>query len=110
MLNWSWAWEEAFHVPYQTLHILSQVNAVFCALTVLLSLLRKQYRSPILFLSMAYLISVYLYATAFVSDRYASTLMLFRYLLAGFGFSLVCTRVFCSKAGSIQIDKKQRAE
>ncbi|MBQ6481292.1 MAG: hypothetical protein IJI45_09265 [Anaerolineaceae bacterium] len=110
MLNWSWAWEEAFHVPYQTLHRLSQVNAVFCALTVLLSLLRKQYRSPILFLSMAYLISVYLYATAFVSDRYASTLMLFRYLLVGFGFSLVCTRVFCSKAGSIQIDKKQRAE
>ena len=37
---------------------------------------------------MAYLISVYLYATAFVSDRYASTLMLFRYALSGFGLAL----------------------
>ena len=88
MLNWSWAWEEAFHVPYQTLHRLSQINAVFCAMTVLLSLIKKKYRAPVLFLSIAYFISIYLYATAFVSDRYASTLMLFRYALTGFGFSL----------------------
>ena len=88
ILNWSWAWEEAFHVPYQTLHRLSQINAVFCALTVLLSLIKKKYRAPVLFLSIAYIVSIYLYATAFVSDRYASTLMLFRYALSGFGLAL----------------------
>ena len=92
LLNWSWAWEEAFHVPYQTLHRLSQINAVFCALTVLLSLVKKKYRAPVLFLSIAYLVSIYLYATAFVSDRYASTLMLFRYALTGFGIALCLGR------------------
>jgi hypothetical protein len=64
------------------------LNAVFCFLTVLLSLIKKRYRAPVLFLSIAYLISIYLYATAFVSDRYASTLMLFRYAMTGFGLSL----------------------
>ena len=92
LLNWSWAWEEAFHVPYQALHRLSQLNAVFCALTVFLSLIKKKYRAPVLFLSIAYLISIYLYATAFVSDRYASTLMLFRYALTGFGMALCLDR------------------
>ena len=92
LLNWSWAWEEAFRVPYPVLHRISQVNAVFCMLTVLLSVLRKRFRGPVLFLSVAYLFSVYLYATAFVSDRYASTLMLFRYMLTGFGIVLCVPR------------------
>ena len=92
LLNWSWAWEEAFHVSYQALHRLSQINALFCALTVLMSLVKKQYRTPVMFLSIAYLVSVYLYATAFVSDRYASTLMLFRYALTGFGIDMCLGR------------------
>ena len=92
MINWSWAWEEAFHVSYQTLHRISQVNAVFCAVTVLFSLVKKKYRMQVLFLTILYIVSVYLYATAFVSDRYASTLMLFRYILTGFGLVLMCDR------------------
>ena len=88
LLNWSWAWEEAFHVPYSVLHRISQVNAVLCALTVLLSFIKNRFREPVVFLSLAYVLSVYLYATAFSSDRYASTLMLFRYMLTGFGIAL----------------------
>jgi hypothetical protein len=108
LLNWSWAWEEAFHVPYQTLHRLSQVNAVFCVLTVLLSLAKKKYRAPVLFLSISYLVSIYLYATAFVSDRYASTLMLFRYALAGFGISLLLERWLNLESGEhVIIDAKK---
>ena len=88
MLNWVWAWEEAFHIPYLVLHRISQVNSVFCVLTLLLSLIKRQYRAPVLFLSLSYVVSVYVYATAFVTDRYASTLMLFRYDLTGLGVSL----------------------
>ena len=87
LLNWSWAWEEVFHVPYIALHRISQLNSIFCVFTVLYSLVKKQKRGPIIFLSLSYIISVYIYATAFVSDRYASTLMLFRYALTGLGIT-----------------------
>ena len=95
LLNWSWAWEEVFHVPYIALHRLSQLNAVFCVFTVLFSLVKKQDRGPVLFLCLAYIASVYIYATAFVSDRYASTLMVFRYILTGFGL-MYFLKVFVS--------------
>ena len=89
MLNWSWAWEEMMGVPYQTLHRLSQLNFLFCILTVVLSLARKRYRPEVLFLTGLYFALVYIHALAFVSDRYASTLIGLRYLLAGYGASLL---------------------
>lgn len=84
MLNWSWAWMEVLSVPYSTLHLLSQINFVLCALTVILSLLLKKCRRPIAFLSFVYFANVYIHAMAFVSDRYASTLMIIRYIMIGF--------------------------
>ena len=89
MLNWSWAWEEAFHVPYAVLHRISQVNAVFCVLTAGLAVYMKRYRKPVFYLGISYAVTVYLYASSFVSDRYASTLMGYRYLIAGIGLSLI---------------------
>ncbi len=50
MLNWAWAWEEVLSTPYQTLHLLSQINLVLCAITAALSLLLKKCRRPVLFL------------------------------------------------------------
>ncbi len=88
MLNWSWAWEEVFGVSYQTLHRLSQLNMIFCACSVMLSMLLKKHRLQVLFLMIVYTVSVYIYALAYVSDRYASTLMLLRYMLAGYGVAL----------------------
>lgn len=103
MLNWAWAWEEVFGVSYTTLHRFSQVNMLFCALTFFLSVLRKKYRLPVVFLTLMYIISVYIYALAYVTDRYASTLMLIRYILAGFGFALCLELVT-----ELKIDKKGR--
>ena len=89
MLNWVWAWEEAFHVPYQVLHRFSQLNLLFCALTLVLCLILKEYRLQVLFLTAVYGISVYIYSFGYVTDRYASTLILLRYLIAGFGAALL---------------------
>ena len=77
------------HTPYPVLHRLSQINMLFCAFTVLLALVRKQGRAPVLFLSGMYVILVYLYASSFVTDRYASSLMNIRYILAGIGVALL---------------------
>ena len=89
LLNWAWAWEQVLHTPYPVLHRLSQINMLFCAFTVLLALVRKQGRAPVLFLSGMYVILVYLYASSFVTDRYASSLMNIRYILAGIGVALL---------------------
>ena len=103
MLNWSWAWEEAFGVPYSVLHRISQINAVFCTLTVALTVCLKRSRKPVLFLGAAYVITVFLYATSFVSDRYASTLMAYRYMIAGIGSSLILEII----AGMIKKGQKE---
>ena len=89
MLNWAWAWESAYHVPYEALHRLSQANMLLCVLALGLSILLRRSRETLLFLTAVYVISVYIYATAFVTDRYASTLMGLRYLIAGIGLSLL---------------------
>ena len=89
MLNWSWAWEEVLGVPYAVLHRISQVNLLLCGGSVLLALLRKRCRGEALFFAGVYAVSVYIYATAFVSDRYASTLHVLRYILVGLGVGLM---------------------
>ncbi len=89
MLNWAWAWEEAFHVPYAVLHRISQLNMLLCAAAVPLALWLRRARAPILFLSAMYVIQVYIHALAFVTDRYASSLLFLRYLIAGIGLSLL---------------------
>ena len=85
MLNWVWSWETVFGVSYDTLRTISRINCVFCMMTGLLAFFFKKYRAPILALGLLYVTSIYIYSTAFVTDRYASTLMLLRYMLAGFG-------------------------
>ena len=100
MLNWVWAWEEVFGVTYQTLHRISQMNMIFCFFTVILALFTKKMREPVFLLSLFYITSVYVYATAFVTDRYASTLMIIRYIIAGFGMQL-CRDTF------VELKKRQ---
>ena len=88
MLNWSWAWEEVFHVPYQILHRISQINLIFCIFSLILSIaLRKP--SGIPFLSIVYFVQVYIYSLSFVTDRYASSLIVIRYIWAGVGLGIL---------------------
>ncbi len=89
MFNWVWAWECVLGVPYSVLHRLSQLNCIFCAATVILSLILKKYRKEILFLTVFFLFSVYIYSLAYVTDRYQSALLPLRYILVGFGFDLI---------------------
>ncbi len=88
MLNWVWAWEEVFHVPYSFLHRISQINLLFCIVSVALSVLcRKDFEIP--FLLAIYIAFVFVHAMAFVTDRYSSSLMGIRYIIAGSGTPLV---------------------
>ena len=93
MLNWAWAWEEAFHVPYLVLHRISQLNFILCMIRVGLALLWRKGRSAMLFLSAVYWISVYIYSLAFVTDRYASTLIGLRFMIVGLGAALLVDRL-----------------
>lgn len=102
MLNWSWAWECVLATPYSVLHLLSQINFVFCCITVLLSLLLKKHRKPVFFITIVYFANVYIHATAFVSDRYASTILLLRFVLTGFGAGLVAEAAGRLKSGSMR--------
>ena len=88
MLNWSWAWEEVFHVPYQILHRISQINLLFCLFSLFLCITLKK-PSGIPFLSIVYFTQVYIYSLSFVTDRYASSLLVIRYIWAGVGVGLL---------------------
>lgn len=89
MLNWAWAWEEVLHVSYDTLHRISQLNFLFCGLTVLLALLLKKGRAPVAFMGFVYFAYLYISAMAFVTDRYGAVLMPLRYMIAAIGFGLL---------------------
>ena len=102
MLNWSWAWEEVFHVPYQVLHRISQINLIFCLFAFILCIILKK-PSGIPFLCIVYFVQVYIYSLSFVTDRYASSLMVIRYIWAGVGVGLM-TDLACT----LQRKKKEK--
>lgn len=93
LLNWVWAWRQPLSVSYETLHRISQLNFLFCGLTVLLAAALKKYRAPIVFLGAVYFVNVYITALAFASDRYGTVLMPARYMIAGLGFALLAEAV-----------------
>ena len=93
MLNWSWAWEEVFHVPYQVLHRISQMNLLFCLFCLILCIVLKK-PSGIPFLSIMYFAQVYIYSLSFVTDRYASSLLIIRYIWAGIGVGIMIEWLF----------------
>ena len=96
MLNWAWAWEEVFHVPYKVLHRISQMNLLFCIFSLILSIALRKH-SGIPFLSFVYFVQVYIYSLSFVTDRYASSLLVIRYIWAGAGVGILLECMFNRK-------------
>lgn len=93
ILNWPWYWSEFMGVSYQAIHRLTQLNFLFCGLTVLLSLLMKKYRKQVFFLTFCYFVNLYMVAFALPIDRYAQMLMPYRYIIAGLGLALTAEAI-----------------
>ncbi len=89
MLNWAWAWEEVYHISYSTLHRISQTNFIVCIITLMVSIWKKQKAKETVFLFAIYIIQVYICALAFVTDRYASSIIVIRYIMAGIGIAII---------------------
>lgn len=92
-ITWVWYWHGVMGVEPESMHIASQINFVFCCLTVLLSLLMKQRRKEVLFLCLVYWGNMLITSFGFITDRYCSTLMACRYILFGIGFYLIAEAV-----------------
>ena len=89
ILNWVWYYVELGGISFAMAHRMRQLGFLFCALSVLLSLLLKKHRRLILFLSAAYFINLYLLSTSYAIDRYAQMIMPYRYLIMGLGLDLL---------------------
>lgn len=92
-ITWVWYWHGVMGVEPESMHVASQINFVFCCLTVLLSLLIKQHRKEVLFLCLVYWGNMLITSFGFITDRYCSTLMACRYILFGIGFYLIAEAV-----------------
>ena len=62
---------------------------LLCAGVYALSLALRRLRAPLTYLLALYAVQVWVYALAFVSDRYSSVLIPLRFLIAGIGLTLV---------------------
>lgn len=89
LLNWAWYWTGVLGTSYEWMHRFYQFNMLLCAAVLALSLRLRRLRGPLLYLFFLYAGQVYLYALAFVTDRYSSTLISLRFLLAGVGLTLL---------------------
>lgn len=84
MLGASFYWDEVIpHTKYAIIQLrtLGFYLAMAAAPVVLLA---RKYRAETFFVLFAYLVQVYMYAYAFVFDRYAQTLLPFRFMAIGF--------------------------
>lgn len=84
MIGASFYWDEVIpHTKYAIIQLrtLGFYLAMAAAPAVLLA---RKYRAETFFVLFAYLVQVYMYAYAFVFDRYAQTLLPFRFMAIGF--------------------------
>lgn len=84
MIDASFYWDEVIpHTKYAIIQLrtLGFYLAMAAAPAVLLA---RKYRAETFFVLFAYLVQVYMYAYAFVFDRYAQTLLPFRFMAIGF--------------------------
>ncbi|WP_077074459.1 ArnT family glycosyltransferase [Aedoeadaptatus urinae] len=84
MIGASFYWDEVIpHTKYAIIQLrtLGFYLAMAAAPVVLLA---RKYRAEVFFVLFAYLVQVYMYAYAFVFDRYAQTLLPFRFMAIGF--------------------------
>ena len=99
ILNWVWYYVELGGISFGLAHRMRQLGFLFCALSVLLSLLLKKHRRLILFLAAAYFINLYLLSTSYAIDRYAQMIMPYRYLIMGLGLDLLATLLRRRRSG-----------
>lgn len=88
MIFSSFYWERVFDISGRWMFLLQKIDAVLCVLAAALSLCRKRWRKPVLFLSALYLGNLYIYAMTFAFDRYNASLMSLRFILIGIGLGL----------------------
>ena len=84
MFSASFYWDEV--IPH-TKHAITQIRTLGFYLAMAAApavLLARKYRAETFFVLFAYLVQVYMYAYAYVFDRYAQTLLPFRFMAIGF--------------------------
>ena len=86
ILNWVWYYIELFGISFQAAHRLRQLGFVLCLVTLVLA--RRRFRKQVWFLFLTYLINLFLVAGSYAIDRYAQTIMPYRYLIMGLGLEL----------------------
>lgn len=89
ILNWNWYYHEFMGMSTSAMHSLRLINFALCAAAVLLAFVRKRFRKLVLFLTGACFISLLSVAYALPIDRYAESIMPYRFLLACIGAYLL---------------------
>ena len=93
VLNWVWYWGPAEAEVTQILSLISKINCVLCAAAVILSLIKKKLRLPVMYLAGMYVINLYIMAMSFAIERYGAQLMPLRYILSIMGIWLIAESV-----------------
>ena len=84
ILNWEWYYQAFLGIGYGLMHKFRLFNCLMCAAAIPLCLITKKLRKQTLFLGAAYGISLLSVAYALPIDRYAETIMPYRFLMACF--------------------------
>ena len=95
ILNWNWYYHEFMGLSYAAMHSLRLVNFALCAAAVLLAFVRKRFRKLVVFLTGAYFVSLLSVAYALPIDRYAESIMPYRFMLACIGAYLLAELARC---------------
>lgn len=89
MINSIFYWDTVFDEDADWLNRLQRLDIYLCILSIIASLILKKQRKQVLFLTMAYLVNMYIYAMTFAFDRYNASLMNLHFILIGIGFKLI---------------------
>lgn len=93
MINSAFYWHPILDISGKWVSRLQRLDTVLCAVAIVLSLVMKKARKPVLLVAGVYLVNIYIYAMTFAFDRYNASLMSLRFILLGIGAGLAAELV-----------------
>lgn len=102
-------WDIIYGVSATTVTLLQDLETLFIALTIILSIILKQHRKVIFYLTALYIVNIYILSSIFVFGRYNVALMPIRYILIGLGLTLVW-QILAPPIGKLISKKNTAAE
>ena len=89
LITYPFYWEKILNFDYDKVYLINKIELIITLICAILILIDRRKIKELLLLLLTYISQIALYAYTFAFDRYGISLLFMRYIIIGFGISIV---------------------